>query len=94
MLFLTCPHCEERIIIPIGVGGRFEKMDCPSCDKVMFVHHSRWRPHVYKVAQVKVDEEKNTIEIVDLEALKEFEDDYSELGQTLEELKGYRSGSM
>lgn len=88
MLFLTCPHCEERIIRPIARGGMFYKMDCPSCKKVIFVHHSRWRPHVYKSCQVRVDEQRKRVEIVDPVALKEFEDDYKDGTQTLKELEG------
>lgn len=87
MLFLTCPHCEERIIKPLAVGGRFEKMDCLYCEKVIFVHHSRWRPHVYKPCQVRVNEQSKEIEIIDPVAMEEFEDDYSEGMQTLEDLR-------
>lgn len=88
MLFLTCPHCEERIIKPIAVGGKFEKCHCPYCKKVIFVHHSRWRPHVYKPCQVQVNEQSKEIEIIDPVALKEFEDDYKDGIQSLKELKG------
>lgn len=76
MLFLTCPHCEDRIIKSIAVGDRFEKMDCPYCEKVIFVHHSRWRPHVYKPCQIRANEQSKEIEIIDPVALKEIADHF------------------
>ncbi len=88
MLFLTCPHCEERIIKPLAVGGQFEKGHCPYCERVIFVHHSRWRPHVYKPCQIRVNEQSKKIEIIDPEAKQEYEDDYKDGIQMLKELRG------
>lgn len=87
MLFLMCPYCEDRFILEIGYGGMFYKYTCSQCKQLIFIHHSRWRPHVYKPDQVRVDEKSRKIEIIDLEALADFESDYNEGIQAMKEIK-------
>lgn len=87
MIFVYCPHCDESIVVPIGKPGAIEKMICPECGCTIFLHHSRWRPHVYTEDQVAVNEADKTIDVVDPEARAELELDYKELAAILCELQ-------
>lgn len=86
MISCSCPHCDESIIIPFFRAGWLEKKTCPNCGAVLYIHHSRWRPHVFTVAQVIVDEKARTLTITDEDARQEVDSDYREAGAILEDV--------
>ena len=87
-MFLTCPYCKNNIIIPISIGGKFTKETCDECKNNVFVHHSRWRPHIYCAHQVRIDEDKKQVEIIDAEELEIFNADYAEAAEFMKSIKG------
>jgi len=78
MIFASCPLCDESIVVPIAKAGSFERITCEGCGAELFLHHSRWRPHVYLPSQLIIDEETKTIEFADKEAQEQFWSDYHE----------------
>lgn len=86
MISCTCPHCDGSIIIPFFRAGWLEKKTCPDCEAILYIHHSRWRPHVFTVAQVIVDEEAGTLAVTDEDARQEIAEDYREFAAIFEDM--------
>ena len=92
MIFLTCPHCDETITRAVDVlgpagpngesarrSGVFAKSECDECAGAIMIYYSRWRPHVYRMDDVEIDEENKIVTIKDVDARRQFNQDRQDM---------------
>ena len=65
MIFHNCINCDELELIPLA-GGQlpvFQKYECPKCNTIQWIKHSRLNPQTYSEDMVEVDEETKVVTI-------------------------------